>query len=316
VGEHFRLAVTAMLAGVTVILAVIVFLCIPPSDFPDKETVIIKPGIYLSQAADILYAHHIIRSPFLFKVLVLLSTGHRQIHAGSYLFEDPQSVIRVAYRTSRGIQEIPQVKITFSEGLTVRDIGTIIERNIPAFDLQSFLVTAKSYEGTLFPDTYFFYVNVTPAEVITLMHTTFTEKTKPALLDIQAFGKSADDVLRMASVVEREAASSTDRRIIAGILWKRLEIKMPLQVDASFYYLLGKASDSLTVTDLAVDSPYNLYKHTGLPPTPIDNPSLNAILDTVHPTKTKYWYFLSDRHGVTHYAETLEEHAANRQKYL
>ena len=91
---------------------------------------------------------------------------------------------------------------------------------------------------------------------------------------------------------------------------------MPLQVDPTLYYLLGKDSAHLTLTDLAIDSPYNLYKHTGLPPTPIDNPGLSAIIDTMTPTKSKYVFFLSGRDGVMHYAETLSEHIANKNKYM
>ncbi len=120
----------------------------------------------------------------------------------------------------------------------------------------------------------------------------------------------------MASLVEEEASNSTDRRIIAGILWRRLAHNMPLQVDAPFYYIIGKGSSQLTLKDLSMDSPYNLYKHTGLPPRPIDNPGLDAIVDTITPTTTDYLYFLSGRDGKMHYASTFEGHVANKGKYL
>ena len=120
----------------------------------------------------------------------------------------------------------------------------------------------------------------------------------------------------MASIVEREATSSIDRRMIAGILWKRIATNMPLQVDPPFYYILGKDSASLTLSDLAVDSPYNLYKHTGLPPTPIDNPGLDSIVDTINPTASNYLFYLSDKNGRMHYAATLDGHTANANKYI
>jgi UPF0755 protein len=175
---------------------------------------------------------------------------------------------------------------------------------------------AKSYEGYLFPDTYFFYENVTPIQVLETLRDNFNDKIKLALLGIQAFGKPLNEVIEMASIVEREATSTVDREIIAGILWKRIATGMPLQVDPPFYYVLGKSSAQLTVKDLAMNSPYNLYSHKGLPPTPISNPGIDSILATVNPTKTNYLFFLADRRGVIHYAVTNDDHVANKYKYL
>ena len=93
-------------------------------------------------------------------------------------------------------------------------------------------------------------------------------------------------------------------------------MKMPLQVDPPFFYILGKDSASLTLKDLAIDSPYNLYKHTGLPPTPIDNPGLNAIVDTINPTPSDYLFYLSGKDGRMHYAVNLAGHTANANKYI
>ena len=125
-----------------------------------------------------------------------------------------------------------------------------------------------------------------------------------------------DDIVTMASIVEKEATSTVDRQIIAGILWKRLADSYPLQVDAPFYYLLGKDSAHLTVVDLALDSSYNLYTHKGLTPTPIDNPGLDALSASINPTTTKYWYYLSDKKGNMHYAITYDEHLLNKEKYV
>ena len=314
--RHFKIYACIVATLVVAALLFIVYFSIAPSGFPDKEIVTVKKGTYMSQAADILAKQGVIKSPLLFKAYVVLLTGHRQVQAGDYLFDSPQSALRVAYRTAYGIQGLPKIRVTFFEGMTVKDMGTILKRAIPQFDLQTFLALAKPEEGYLFPDTYFFYENTTPADVVNQLRSTFIDKTKPLLLDIQAFGKSASDIVTMASIVEREATSTTDRRIIAGILWKRIRSGMPLQVDPTFYYILGKDSASLTLSDLAVDSPYNLYKHTGLPPTPIDNPGLNAILDTVNPTATDYFFYLSDKNGRMHYAATLDGHTANANKYI
>ena len=168
----------------------------------------------------------------------------------------------------------------------------------------------------MFPDTYYIYENATAEGVVLQLRNTFKEKIKTELLAIQALGKTMDDVITMASIVEKEATKMEDRKIIAGILWKRLEIGMPLQVDPPFYYTLGKDSLSLTTTDLRTDTPYNTYTNKGLPPTPIGNPGLGAIEATVNPTKSKYLFYLSDKSGTMHYAVDHDGHVANKVKYL
>ncbi len=287
-----------------------------PTDFPERAIVSISPGMGLTQTANVLKENKIIRSPFLFKVFIVLLSGQKKILSGDYLFEQPMSALRVAHRVSLGIQGLPKITVKIIEGSTIAQIGTKLKNAIPEFDLPTFLIIAKPLEGYLFPDTYFFYENAKPQDVVDTLRQNFNNHIKEALLAIQASGKPLADVITMASIVEREATSSLDRRIIAGILWKRIEIGMPLQVDPPFFYILGKDSAALTLKDLAMDSPYNLYKHLGLPPTPIGNPGLEAIQDTVNPTTSKYLFYLSDNKGNMHYAATHDGHLANKAKYL
>ncbi|MFA6314910.1 MAG: endolytic transglycosylase MltG [Candidatus Paceibacterota bacterium] len=289
---------------------------IPPSDFPISEQIRIEKGTYMSQTADLLKEQGFIRSKLFFKIYVVLLSGHKQIQAGDYVFEKPESVLRIAYRTIHGIQGIPKVRITLFEGMTAEEMANSIEKSIPDFDKETFITLAKPYEGYLFPDTYFLDRNVQPQDIVTLLRETFTKKIKTVLLDIQASGRTMSDIITMASIVEREARNSTDRKLIAGILWKRIEAGMPLQVDVPFYYILKKGSAQISLDDLAIDSPYNLYKHTGLTPTPISNPGLTTIMDTVNATKSDYWFYLADNKGVTHYAKDHDGHVANKRKYI
>jgi UPF0755 protein len=120
----------------------------------------------------------------------------------------------------------------------------------------------------------------------------------------------------MASILEEEANNTEDRRIISGILWKRIEKGMALQVDAPFYYLFGKGSSQLTLSDLATTSPYNTYVNKGLPSAPISNPGLDAIKAAINPKSTPYYFYLADRKGITHYATDHDGHVANRNNYL
>jgi len=276
----------------------------------------VPKSTYLSQAANKLKEEGVIRSKFLFKVYALLSSGHRQVQAGDYLFDEPQSSLRVAYRMTHGVQNLPKISVTLYEGMTAKEMGTQIKKNIPNFDDATFYSMAKSYEGYLFPDTYFFYENVSPKQVFDTLRNNFKEKIKLALLDIQASGRSMSDIINMASIVEREATSTADRKIIAGVLWKRIDTGMPLQVDPTFYYILGKGSLELTTKDLTMKSPYNTYINKGLPPTPISNPGLDSIIATANPTESEYLFFLADRRGVIHYAATHDGHSENKAKYL
>ncbi len=315
-GPHARYATFTLIVLIVAIVVVVTAFSIAPDNFPTHKIISIQKSTYLSQAADTLYKNGIIKSPLLFKVYAMISSGHRQVQAGDYLFSEPQSALRVAFRMTHGEQDLPKISVTLYEGMTVKEMGHQIHGNIPNFDEETFYNMAKSYEGYLFPDTYFFYENVTPTQVLDTLKSNFNQKIKVALLDIQAFGKPMSEVMEMASIVEREATSTADRKLIAGVLWRRIAIGMPLQVDPPFYYILGKGSSQLTRKDLAMDSPYNLYTHKGLPPTPISNPGLDSIMATVNPIKTDYLFFLADRRGTIHYAATNDDHVVNKQKYL
>jgi len=298
------------------ILIILINLSLAPQDFPQDEIIKVQKGQTVSQVANLLNEKQIIKSPFMFKLFVAMISTNRSVKATDYLFEEPQSVLRVAYRLVNGIQDLPLKKITIIEGMTAQNIADTIKKVIPKFDSKSFMVLAKPYEGYLFPETYFFYENVSPEDVLNQLRDTFKEKIKTELLAIQAFGKPLEDVIKMASIVEKEATNLNDKKIIAGILWKRLEIGMPLQVDPPFYYILGKDSASLSRNDLASDSPYNTYTHKGLPPTPISNPSLDTIQATLTPIKTNYLFYLSDKKGTMHYAVDHDGHVANKDKYI
>lgn len=313
----FSKKVILTLVGIIILAcAIFVSLSIAPRDFPVRKIVSVKSGQYLSTIATNLEKEKIIKSQFLLKIFVVFFSGHRQALAGDYLFDKPQSVIRIAYRLVNGEQGLTKYKVTIMEGMTVKQIANAINKSIPAFDSETFLVLAKPYEGFLFPDSYFFYESVSPDSVVEQLRGTFQQKIKTQLLSMQAFNKPLEDVIIMASIVEKEANKMEDRKIIAGILWKRIEIGMPLQVDAPFYYTLGKDSASLTKSDLTTDTPYNTYTNRGLPPTAIGNPGLGAIEATVHPTKTNYLFYLSDSKGITHYAVDHDGHVENKNKYL
>lgn len=301
------------LACVALIIMVFVAVLVP-RQFPEGTRVHIAQKSGLSKTADTLTSKNIIASPFLFKAVVVLLHGHNRIAAGDYQFDKPQNLWTVVGRLMRGEQGLTAIKVTIPEGSTVEDIAWILMRKIPDFNAPLFLKIAKGYEGYLFPDTYFFYPNSTPEEISNALRKNFDTQFRTLLLETSLSGRKPADVVTMASIIEREAASSTERAIISGILWKRLDEKMPLQVDATLVYITGNAYTS--IADTKIDSPYNTYKYKGLPKGPISNPGLDALRAAVKPVTTKYYYYLSDKKGVTHYAATFEGHQVNRGKYL
>jgi UPF0755 protein len=120
----------------------------------------------------------------------------------------------------------------------------------------------------------------------------------------------------MASILEAEVQTDADRAMVADLLWRRLEMGMALQVDCTLGYVLHKTSAELTLADLKADNPYNTYVYRGLPPTPISNPGAKSIEAALRPMANEHLFYLSDKDGITHFAETYEEHLANKKKYL
>ena len=294
----------------------IVVISQPPEEFPvERFDIHVQRGATVSSVADDLYAKHVISSPFLFKLASIILSKNRGVFAGDYRFTEKQNTIQIAYRMAKGHQGQPKVRVVIPEGTNVYDMAYIYLKILSDFNAPRFVSLAREFEGYLYPDTYYFLANAKPEEVILTMRDNFNEKIKQAEQPIGNFRKLSNEIIIMASIVEKEAYADESRRIIAGILWKRIDAGMPLQVDAPFYYTTGKAG-GFTLDDLKVDSPYNTYMNKGLPIGPISNPSVATIIDTVTPIKTDYWFYLTGNDGVMRYASTFEGHIKNRNLYL
>jgi UPF0755 protein len=289
-----------------------------PAYFPTHTLLHVKKGTTLGVIASTLKEKHIINYATLFEIVASMYAKEGTIVAGEYSLEEPQNIITMARRLTRGDFEVARVKIRVEEGMSALQITNLLRNQLPDFDADAFYTQALPKEGKLFPDTYFFLPGDDPELLISAMVDNFNTHIREASLAAKSvtFGKPLDEVLTMASILEREASEEQDRRIISGILWRRIKNEMPLQVDAVFPYIIGKNTFTLTKSDLQTDSPYNTYTHKGLPPGPIGNPSIAAILATVTPLTTSYVYYLSDRQGNMHYATTYAQHLANKAKYL
>lgn len=288
----------------------------PPAAFPENALVTVPEGATLSDIALQLQREHVIRSPFWFRSAIILLRGEKAAMAGDYHFQRPINVLSVAWRIAYGDHKLTSIRVTFPEGTSTREMALLLDVKLPDFDMERFLKAATGLEGRLFPDTYFFLPSTAEEKLVEIMEANFESKLGKISEKVKSFGRPIEEILTMASILEEEARTEETRKIIAGILWRRLEIGMPLQVDAAFLYVNGKTTYELTEEDLRIDSPYNTYRYPGLPKGPITNPGLSSLEAAVDPVSTPYLYYLSDRAGNMYYGKTFEDHVRNKMVYL
>ena len=320
--RQYPLTPRLILLGIGALLAIVVLiitsyiLFAPPRDFPAGQLVEFSEDATVGEMGAQLESINAVRSAFIFKMYARLTFQDRDLASGMYVFEKPLGVAVVVHRMAQSQHGITPARITLTEGMTNEDMALTLQESITSFDSKAFLELASTSEGYLFPDTYFFKPSTTPEEAFTRMREHFDEKITEIKEYIREFGRPLEEVVIMASLLEREAQTEEEMRIIAGILWKRLAMDMPLQVDAPFGYVRGENGYTPTATDLASDSAYNTYRNTGLTPTPIANPGMTALRAAVTPTETEYLYYLTGRDGKMYYGRTFDEHRENRRLYL
>ena len=291
------------------------FLFHAPTSFARNTEVTVPEGSSLRQVTEILYERGAIRSAFIFQTIVHLKNGERGIRAGVYLFPRRLSAMEIADALTTGLYQVPPTRITIFEGMRVKQIADILEHE-HGIDRETFVALAEPYEGYLFPDTYFIPLAYDEESILELMLDTYQEKIETVREKIARSGLTEAEPIILASILEREARSEESMRMVAGILRKRLELGMPLQVDAAFEYILGKSSAELTRKDLAIESPYNTYTNIGLPPSPIANPGLQSIQAVLNPIESEYLFYLTSPDGVFHYAKTYQQHKRNKDLHL
>lgn len=284
----------------------------PPPSFPIDTNITISEGLTVSEITEILAQNHVVRSALYLYLVLLYQYENSYVQAGTYSFDTPLTVREVSNAITTGQYRSPLVSITFPEGFRARDIG-LYTRGALEIDSPDVFIP---FEGHLFPDTYFISSDTTREELLALLTKTSEHRLTPYASDIEKSGFTNEQVLILASIIEREAKDNESKKIVSGILQNRLSTDMPLQVDASFDYLIDKESKELTLDDLETDSPYNTYTHTGLPPTPISNPGIESIEAVLYPEKSEFMYYLTDPDGVFHYAKDFEEHKRNKARYL
>ena len=286
-----------------------------PRNFPVGETVTIPQGVTTEQIADILYKENVIESKKLYIGLTRFFFNSNKLKAGDYFFSNKVGPIIVAYRVASGVHGVTPATITFAEGLTIRVMAQLVEKKFPHIQAEEFAKRAEGLEGYLFPNTYNFAPNVSAQTIIDTMYREFQKQIK-ILEEEVPFDKPLSDVVILASIIEKEARQLETKRIVAGILWQRIEIGMALQVDAVFGYILGRETFHPSFQDLEIDSPYNTYKNRGLPPGPISNPGIDSLRAAIDPIESNYLFYLTGNDGTMYYAQTFDGHRKNRVLYL
>lgn len=277
---------------IIIILTTFYFLSAP---FKNSDVLIhISSGEPLSSISSELINNQAIRSNFTLKVFIKLLGTKNGIIKGDYLIKKNSPVWIVAWQVSRGHHNVEPIKVTLKEGITKNNMAKILADKIPNFNTDLFLNDPRSKEGYLFPDTYFFYSLSSTDEIITDITANFQKRINSIDKDIKSGNHSLSDIITMASILEKEAGGKNDIAIISGILWKRIQLGMPLQVDAA----------------------PNTYKEIGLPESPIGNPGLLSIKAALHPQESRYLFYLHDKDGNVHYAVDFNEHRSNILKYL
>ena len=291
-----------------------------------STTVVIERGDTLSDATARLRAAGVLAQPLAFRLWARVRGADGEIRSGAYRFPANQSADEILRRLVEGRAEA--VWVTIPEGFTVAEIARRLgERHLA--DAAAFERFARStgivldgrvtpsLEGYLFPSTYLVPIGANPATEARIFSDQFLRELPPdASNRARALKLTIPEVITVASLVEREAKADDERALMAGVYYNRLRAGMPLQVDATIEYVFPNHHTVITGRDLRLDSPYNTYRHTGLPPTPIANPGAPSIDAAFAPRHSSYLYYVYRGNGHHAFAKTLEEHNANVERYL
>lgn len=295
---------------------------------PTREMVVFKveKGQSAKTIADNLVKAGLIDKPFIFRLYAYFSLSQYALKPGEYELSPNMPIRDIADTLIFGGTN--EVLITIPEGFTLKQIEDrlVAVKLIQPGELVNYRFTVSPLilfdkpktaplEGYLFPDTYRFFKDAVLSDIVSKMVVNLDSKlTSELKLAIKNSSYSTFQVLTMASLIEKEVKSDSDREIVSGILWKRLKAGIPLQVDATLVYITGRKE--ISDADKKINSPYNTYYYRGLPKGPIANPGLSAIKAAIYPKANPYWYYLSAKDGTTIFSKTLEEHNRNKVMYL
>ncbi len=289
----------------------------------------IREGMTTAEIADELAAKNVISSSLKFRILSRVRGYDDKMKLGTYVFATGMEDDEVFAKILNGEKQV--MTFTVPEGFGVKDIAKRLY-GLDIADEEDFLKAAENFapydymkkhkdvfyaaEGFLFPDTYTIESDTSIEEILKMMAANFDNRMTP---DIRSRAKEKNlslyDLAILASLVEKEVRYPEDRAIVAQVFFKRLQLNMPLQTDASLQYLMDAPKEDVSIEDTKIDSPFNTYQYAGLPPGPIANAGMESIEAVLNPADTDYLYFVADRQGHNHYAMTYDEHLELVEQY-
>lgn len=299
-----------------------------PYNKDNTQQVLIKipNGSTSTDIANILHENEIIKDKTFFKLSIKLNGRASEFKAGDYMFSQSNSHKEIINKIADGESIHSGINVTLIEGSTSYEIvDKLVSSGFGSKDVYLDLISNPSefydefeflnqediinLEGFLYPETYTFKEDATEKEILSKMLTQFDKLYTDELKKIQEErNMTLQEVVNLASIVEKEAIFDEDRPIIASVFYNRLDINMALQSDATIQYAFDERKEIVTYDDLEIDSPYNSYKNVGLPPTPIASPSIKSIEATLKPAQTEYLYFVATMQGGNNYSKTYEQH--------
>ncbi|MEA2092592.1 MAG: endolytic transglycosylase MltG [Patescibacteria group bacterium] len=315
----------------------------------EKEEVFFKieKGDKVFNIGEKLEEEGIIKNSFVFAGYTFITEKNKKLQAGTYYIDSGMNMIEIVDLFHYG--KVSFESIIVIEGWSLQEIGDYFQEQdlssredffkitgiseeqatlMGAEEVSEFLLLEidilkdkpkdASLEGYLFPDTYRISSDDTVEDIVLMMIQNLERKISGSVSERNnLFGKSTHEVIIMASLLEKEVITLKDKRKVADILWRRIEVGMPLQIDATVNYVIGKKGIDITIKETEVDSLYNTYKYKGLPKGPICNPGIESIEAAVTPIENEYWYYLSDPvTGETIFSRNHNEHIQAKNKYL
>jgi len=308
----------------------------------------IEKGLGVKQISADLESTGFIHNDFIFRTYVWVHNLENKFFAGHYNLPEKISMKQLVEILTGNNSFAPSRKVTVIEGWSIPQVASYLEEvmgfektefyrltgfpisssenqngKTVSFDFSSEFAFLRDkpvefgLEGYLFPDTYNFGLEDDPMTVIRKMLNNFDNKFNQKMRDrAEEQGKTIYEIVTVASILERELRTLDEKKIGADIIYKRLALGMPLQMDSTVNYLTGKKASQVGLQDLEIDSPYNTYKYKGLPPGPISNPGLDSLLAALNPIESDYLYFLTDKEGRAHFSKTYAEHLEKKKRYL
>lgn len=291
-----------------------------PSGNAEEERFIIPLNFGSAEISEKLKSEGFVKNILAFNA-VRIFRGN--IEPGGYKISKAMSAWKIAGILTKD----PYMKwIVIPEGLRKEEIADILAEKLDwtaegknQWIKKDTAISSDYFEGVYFPDTYLIPKDESPEQVAKRLQAKFQEKFAPYASESLRQNIRWPTLIRVASLIQREAGGKADMPVIAGVLWNRLLRGMKLDIDATIQYARGNKGEgwwaAISVADKKIDSPYNTYMYKGLPPHPIANPGLDAIKAALYPAKTDCLYYLHDTSGVIHCAKTYEEHKANISRY-